>query len=83
MHLQAPSLIKVADTLAQAPTKEWPDWMTPKEAAAHLKVPYPQMEKWRRHRIGPPYYRPSPRRYRYLRTELDAFLASSKVEPVR
>jgi hypothetical protein len=54
--------------------------LAPKQAAARLGVSVRALEEWRARGVGPVYYRLG-RLIQYKASDLDAFVASSRVEP--
>jgi hypothetical protein len=55
-------------------------WLTPQEAADHIRVPVRQLQQWRYLRKGPPYSRAG-RAIRYRLADLDAWLIANRVDP--
>jgi predicted DNA-binding transcriptional regulator AlpA len=56
--------------------------LTPKETSELLAVPRITLIEWRRDRLGPPYVRLGRRTVRYWLSDLRAFLAAGRVEPL-
>lgn len=56
------------------------DTITPREAAGSLKRSIPTLERWRRLRIGPPFYRVCGR-VLYSRADIAAWIESQKHAP--
>lgn len=52
-----------------------PEFLTPKETAAILKVTDDTLRVWRRERKGPPSHRLGHRTVRYSRPQLEAWIA--------
>lgn len=59
-----------------------PQVMTEAEAADYLRRPPGMLRQWRYRQQGPAYIRePGSRLIRYLRSDLDAYLAAGRVDP--
>lgn len=57
-----------------------PVWLTPREAAEYVGREPRTLREWRYLGTGPAYYRIE-QRIRYRLDDLDAFMASARVEP--
>jgi excisionase family DNA binding protein len=55
------------------------DWLTPKEAAAYLRLSFYTLEQWRMRRKGPR-YRKVGRSIRYHRADLEAWMRAFPVQ---
>lgn len=57
-------------------------WLSPEEVAERAPGVTPQnLAEMRKKRIGPPYYKPTPRTVLYLDTEIDAWIEAGRVQP--
>jgi len=59
--------------------REFPARLTANEAAEYLRVSPLTLQDWRHKRIGPPYFKVG-KRVVYQRSDLDAFMQSTKVQ---
>ncbi len=54
---------------------EWPEWLSPETAAKYLDTSINTLTDWRAKGVGPAYKKIGQRMVRYLRADLDAWMA--------
>ncbi|HVS17492.1 MAG TPA: helix-turn-helix domain-containing protein [Planctomycetota bacterium] len=63
--------------------REHPEWLTPAEAAEHMRVSVDTLQRLRSRGLGPAFSRPVKRRVVYRRADLDEYLKSQRVPKAR